>query len=39
MPRASRMIIPDKRTVYHVMSRMALDGFPFGDVEKSDFPG
>ncbi len=36
MPRTSRMIIPDERTVYHVMSRTALDGFPFGDVEKDE---
>ncbi|MBW2011461.1 MAG: hypothetical protein JRI32_07425 [Deltaproteobacteria bacterium] len=34
MPRIARMIIPDEQAVYHVMSRTALDGFPFGDVEK-----
>jgi hypothetical protein len=28
------MIIEDQSTVYHVMSRTALDGFPLGDVEK-----
>jgi REP element-mobilizing transposase RayT len=28
------MIINDQSTVYHVMSRTALDGFPLGDVEK-----
>ena len=34
MPRTSRMLIPEEKTAYHVMSRTALDGFPFGDVEK-----
>ena len=34
MPRTQRMIIVDQSTVYHVMSRTALDGFPLGDVEK-----
>ena len=34
MPRISRMVINDETTVYHVMSRTALDGFPLGDVEK-----
>jgi hypothetical protein len=34
MPRISRMVINDQRTVYHVMSRTALDGFPIKDVEK-----
>jgi putative transposase len=34
MPRTQRMIIDDQSTVYHVMSRTALDGFPLGDVEK-----
>ena len=33
MPRTQRMIINDESTVYHVMSRTALDGFPLGDVE------
>ena len=33
MPRTRRMIIDDQGTVYHVMSRTALDGFPLGDVE------
>lgn len=36
MPRIARMIVPDQRTVYHVMSRTALDGYPFGDVEKDE---
>jgi putative transposase len=34
MPRTQRMIIDDQSTVYHVMSRTALDGFPLGNVEK-----
>ena len=34
MPRTSRMIVPDEKAVYHVMSRTALDGFPLGDAEK-----
>ena len=36
MPRTSRMIISDEQAVYHVMSRTALPGFPFGAVE-NDF--
>jgi putative transposase len=34
MPRIPRMVIDDETTVYHVMSRSALDGFPLGDIEK-----
>ena len=34
MPRIARMIIPEQKTVYHVMSRTALDGFPLEDIEK-----
>ena len=34
MPRTQRMKIDDQSTVYHVMSRTALDGFPLGDIEK-----
>ena len=36
MPRISRMIIPEQKTVYHVMSRTALDGLPFGDIENDE---
>ena len=36
MPRIARMIVPDQKTVYHVISRTALDGYPFGDVEKDE---
>ena len=36
MPRYARMVINDQKTVYHVMSRTALDGFPFGDIEKDE---
>ncbi len=34
MPRTQRLIIHDESTVYHVMSRTALDGFPLGAIEK-----
>ena len=36
MPRIPRMVRTDsgQKTVYHVMSRTALDGFPFKDAEK-----
>ena len=34
MPRIPRMVINEETTVYHVMSRTALDGFPLGDIEK-----
>jgi hypothetical protein len=34
MPRIQRMIVEDQSTVYHVMFRTALDGFPLGDIEK-----
>jgi len=34
MQRTQRMIIDDQSTVYHVMSRTALDGFPLADIEK-----
>ncbi len=34
MPRTARLVIQQEPVVYHVMSRTALPGFPFGDVEK-----
>ena len=34
MPRTPRFLIEDQPTVYHVISRTCLDGFPMGDVEK-----
>ncbi len=37
MPRIARMVIEGEQAVYHVMSRTALDGFPFKDVEKDYF--
>ena len=37
MPRIGRMVVEGEQAVYHVMSRTALDGFPFGDVEKDYF--
>ena len=33
MPRIAR---GGEQTVYHVISRTALDGFPFGDIEKEE---
>ncbi len=36
MPRTPRMIIKKQPGVYHVMSRSALGGFPFGEVEKDE---
>lgn len=37
MPRYARMKNPDEKTCYHLISRTALDGFPFGDAEKDKF--
>lgn len=37
MPRIARMMTVDEKSVYHVMSRTALDGLPFGPVEKDAF--
>ncbi|WP_459926021.1 transposase, partial [Desulfatiferula olefinivorans] len=37
MPRTTRMLSSDQKCVYHVISRTALDGFPFGPVEKDRF--
>lgn len=34
MPRTARLVVPGQQTVYHVMSRTALDGFPLQDAEK-----
>jgi len=34
MPRIARIKVRGEQTVYHVMSRTALDGFVMGDVEK-----
>ena len=36
MPRIARLINREEKTAYHLMSRTALDGFPFGDVEKDE---
>ncbi len=33
MPRAPRVLLDDQTAVYHVMSRTALDGFPFGPAD------
>ncbi|RTZ98168.1 MAG: hypothetical protein DSY90_05150 [Deltaproteobacteria bacterium] len=37
MPRIARMINPDEKTVYHLVCRTALSGFPFQDAEKDEF--
>ena len=37
MPRTARLVIEDEPTVYHVISRTALDGYPFGAVENDYF--
>ena len=36
MPRTARMVVAGEKTAYHIMSRTALDGFPFGDMEKDE---
>ena len=36
MPRTGRLLLSDK-SIYHVVSRTALDGLPFGDFEKDEF--
>ena len=38
MPRYARMLLStESEAIYHVVSRTALDGFPFGEVEKERF--
>ncbi len=37
MPRIARMVLEGEQVVYHVMSRTALDGFPFKAIEKDYF--
>ena len=37
MPRSTRLLIDDQPTVYHVISRTCLDGFPLSDKEKDHF--
>jgi putative transposase len=41
MPRIPRMVCtdPGQKTVYHVISRTALDGLPFHDAEKDELVG
>ncbi len=36
MPRTSRMVVSNEKAVYHVMSRTALEGLPFKDIEKEE---
>ena len=37
MARIPRILITGEPTVYHIISRTALDGYPIGDVEKDYF--
>ena len=37
--RTARMIVNDEPTIYHVISRTALEGYPLGDEEKEFFHG
>ena len=39
MPRIARMIVQGEKSVYHIMSRTTLDGYPFGAAEKDEFVG
>jgi hypothetical protein len=34
-----RIVVKDDPAVYHVMSRVALDGYPLGDAEKAEVLG
>lgn len=36
MPRVSRLVVPDEKAIYHVISRTALDGLPFKKIEKDE---
>ena len=36
MPRIARLINPGEVTCYHVMSRTALSGLPFGDADNDE---
>ncbi len=36
MPRLSRIVVKNEPAVYHVMSRTALEGFPFQEAEKDE---
>jgi hypothetical protein len=37
MARFPRLLVTDVPTVYHIISRTALDGLPFNTVDKDDF--
>ena len=37
MPRIARLVVQNETAVYHVMSRTALDGYPFKDADKEVF--
>ncbi len=36
MPRSARMVIEGEVAAYHIVSRTALDNYPFGDIEKDE---
>ena len=36
MGRIARILVKDQKSAYHVISRTALQGYPFGDVEKDE---
>ncbi len=37
MPRYARMVLKGEGAIYHVMSRTALDKYPFEDSDKDEF--
>ncbi len=37
MPRYARMVLKGGSAIYHVMSRTALDKYPFEDSDKDEF--
>ncbi len=34
MPRVARLLVQDENSIYHIISRSALDNYPIGDYEK-----
>lgn len=36
MARSLRMVISEEKAIYHIISKTALDGLPFGDIEKDE---
>jgi putative transposase len=37
MPRYARMVVEGETAIYHIMSRTALDNYPFDDIDKDKF--